>query len=104
MAKMTKAQILAICSLVCDLRGVLFNHITSPRKIARITIFALDIKKIIERESDQAELACQVLDLIVRFRREKPEEYREILAIFEEILDTHEKKRDSIRENLKQLF
>lgn len=39
----------------------------------------------------------------MQFRRENPEEYQEIFDIINEILDTHEEKRDSIHQNLKNL-
>lgn len=98
-----KDKIIAGLSLACDFKGLLFRRITSPIRSAKIINFGLDLKNIFEQDKDTANMLCQTLDLIVQFRRENPEEYQEIFDIINEILDTHDEKRDSIHQNLKSL-
>lgn len=99
-----KDKITSAFSLAFSFKGTIWDAIINPIKSAKITNFALSIKKIFENENDKAEALCQTLDLVVQFKKENPQEYQEIFKILEALLETYESDRDSVRQNLKKLL
>ncbi|WRA37017.1 hypothetical protein KVM13_03545 [Helicobacter pylori] len=95
-----------ICSsfkLANALKGFLFKRISSPMQSARITTMVLGIKDAFNDE-DPLNNACEALDLIVKFKKEHPQDFDELFEILKDLIQEYEQNPDEIKQNLKEIL
>lgn len=63
-----------------------------------------DIINILNRDQQDSEKICQILDLLSDFKNKHPEDFDKIVDILKEILDEYEKNPSEVKKNLKELF
>ncbi|GAA7212100.1 hypothetical protein HpCK22_04290 [Helicobacter pylori] len=96
-----------ICSsfkLANALKGFLFKRISSPMQSARITNMVLDIKNALEGENDPSNKAGKTLDLVVKFKKENPQDFDELFQILRDLIQEYEKNPDEIKQNLTEII
>ncbi len=96
-----------ICSslkLLNALKGFLFKRISSPVQSARIANMVLDIKNALESENDPSNKAGKTLDLVVKFKKEYPQDFDELFEILKELIQEYEQNPDEIKQNLKEIL
>ncbi|MFS7887953.1 hypothetical protein ACMAV4_06385 [Helicobacter pylori] len=96
-----------ICSsfkLANALKGFLFKRISSPGQSARITKMVLDIKDAFNDGKDPLDNACEALDLVVKFKKEHPQDFNELFEILKDLIQEYEQNPDEIKQNLKEIL
>ncbi|GAA8413718.1 hypothetical protein HpNP49_08730 [Helicobacter pylori] len=96
-----------ICSslkLLNALKGFLLKRISSPVQSARIANMILDIKNALESENDPSNKAGKTLDLVVKFKKEHPQDFDELFEILKELIQEYEQNPDEIKQNLKEIL
>ncbi|GAA8872515.1 hypothetical protein HpEKA47_06380 [Helicobacter pylori] len=96
-----------ICSslkLANTLKGFLLKRIASPMQSARIISLALDIKNVFEKENDPSNKIGKILDLIVGFKKENPQDFDELFPILKDLIQEYEKNPDEIKQNLTEII
>ncbi|WP_308810484.1 hypothetical protein [Helicobacter pylori] len=90
--------------LLNALKGFLFKRISSPVQSARITNMVLDIKNALEGENDPSNKAGKTLDLVVKFKKEHPQDFNELFEILKDLIQEYEQNPDEIKQNLKEIL
>ncbi|AGL67342.1 hypothetical protein K749_02470 [Helicobacter pylori UM299] len=96
-----------ICSsfkLANALKGFLFKRISSPAQSARIINLALDIKNVFEKENDLSNNIGKTLDLVVKFKKEHPQDFDELFEILKDLIQEYEKNPDEVKQNLTEII
>ncbi|WQX64475.1 hypothetical protein KVK56_03905 [Helicobacter pylori] len=96
-----------ICSsfkLANALKGFLFKRISSPMQSTRITKMVLDIKNALEGENDPSNKVGKTLDLVVKFKKEHPQDFNELFEILKDLIQEYEQNPDEIKQNLKEIL
>ncbi|MCQ2922189.1 hypothetical protein ACLGEJ_02485 [Helicobacter pylori] len=96
-----------ICSslkLLNVLKGFLFKRISSPVQSARITTMVLGIKDAFNDDKDPLNNACEALDLVVKFKKEYPQDFNELFEILKDLIQEYEQNPDEIKQNLKEIL
>ncbi|WP_120815444.1 hypothetical protein [Helicobacter pylori] len=96
-----------ICSslkLANTLKGFLCKRISSPVQSARIANMVLDIKDAFNDDKDPLNNACEALDLVVKFKKENPQDFDELFEILKELIQEYEQNPDEIKKNLKEIL
>ncbi|GAA8270170.1 hypothetical protein HpDR2_00200 [Helicobacter pylori] len=96
-----------ICSsfkLANAFKGFLFKRISSPAQSARITTMVLGIKDAFNDDKDSLDNACEALDLIVKFKKEHPQDFNELFEILKDLIQEYEQNPDEIKQNLKEIL
>ncbi|WP_139534789.1 hypothetical protein [Helicobacter pylori] len=96
-----------ICSslkLLNALKGFLFKRISSPGQSARITKMVLGIKDAFNDDKDPLNNACEALDLVVKFKKEHPQDFDELFEILKDLIQEYEQNPDEIKQNLKEIL
>ncbi len=96
-----------ICSslkLLNALKGFLFKRISNPMQSARITTMVLGIKDAFNDDKDPLNNACEALDLVVKFKKEHPQDFDELFEILKELIQEYEQNPDEIKQNLKEIL
>ncbi|GAA8744810.1 hypothetical protein HpDR98_11360 [Helicobacter pylori] len=96
-----------ICSslkLFNALKGFLFKRISSPVQSARIANMVLGIKNALESENDPSNKAGKTLDLVVKFKKEHPQDFNELFEILKDLIQEYEQNPDEIKQNLKEIL
>ncbi|GAA8538747.1 hypothetical protein KYTH10_09290 [Helicobacter pylori] len=96
-----------ICSsfkLANALKGFLFKRISSPMQSARIINLALGIKNVFEKENDPSNKIGKTLDLVVKFKKEHPQDFDELFEILKDLIQEYEQNPDEIKKNLKEIL
>ncbi|GHR91619.1 hypothetical protein VN1279_07540 [Helicobacter pylori] len=96
-----------ICSsikLANSFKGFLCKRIASPMQSARIINLALDIKNVFEKENDPSNKIGKILDLIVGFKKENPQDFDELFPILKDLIQEYEKNPDEIKQNLTEII
>ncbi|GAA9655214.1 hypothetical protein HpVa89_07430 [Helicobacter pylori] len=96
-----------ICSsikLANSFKGFLCKRIASPMQSTRIINLALDIKNVFEKENDPSNKIGKILDLIVGFKKENPQDFDELFPILKDLIQEYEKNPDEIKQNLKEIL
>ncbi|MDU9771103.1 hypothetical protein RGC35_03615 [Helicobacter pylori] len=96
-----------ICSslkLLNAFRGSLFKRISSPMQTTRIANMIWDIKNALEGENDPSNKAGKTLDLVVKFKKEHPQDFDELFEILKELIQEYEQNPDEIKQNLKEIL
>ncbi|QQW73443.1 hypothetical protein HG579_03625 [Helicobacter pylori] len=96
-----------ICSslkLLNALKGFLFKRISSPVQSARIATMVLGIKDAFNDDKDPLNNACEALDLVVKFKKEYPQDFNELFEILKDLIQEYEQNPDEIKQNLKEIL
>ncbi|WQW47388.1 hypothetical protein KVL14_03480 [Helicobacter pylori] len=96
-----------ICSslkLLNALKGFLLKRISSPVQSARIANMVLGIKDAFNDDKDPLNNACEALDLVVKFKKEHPQDFDELFEILKELIQEYEQNPDEIKQNLKEIL
>ncbi len=96
-----------ICSslkLLNAFKSSLFKRISSPGQSARITTMVLGIKDAFNDDKDPLNNACEALDLVVKFKKEHPQDFNELFEILKELIQEYEQNPDEIKKNLKEIL
>ncbi|OPG67936.1 hypothetical protein BGL86_02420 [Helicobacter pylori] len=96
-----------ICSslkLLNVLKGFLFKRISSPVQSARIAKMVLGIKDAFNDDKDPLNNACEALDLVVKFKKEHPQDFDELFEILKDLIQEYEQNPDEIKQNLKEIL
>ncbi|GAA7682408.1 hypothetical protein BON254_03100 [Helicobacter pylori] len=96
-----------ICSsfkLANAFKGFICKRISSPVQSARITKMVLGIKDAFNDDKDLLNNACEALDLVVKFKKEHPQDFDELFEILKDLIQEYEQNPDEIKQNLKEIL
>ncbi|QDY54815.1 hypothetical protein [Helicobacter pylori] len=96
-----------ICSsfkLANAFKGFICKRISSPGQSARITTMVLGIKDAFNDDKDPLNNACEALDLVVKFKKEHPQDFDELFEILKDLIQEYEQNPDEIKQNLKEIL
>ncbi|GAA9963852.1 hypothetical protein VN0921_06580 [Helicobacter pylori] len=85
-------------------KGFLCKRIANPAQSARIISLALGIKNVFEKENDPSSKAGKTLDLVVKFKKEHPQDFNELFEILKDLIQEYEKNPDEIKQNLTEII
>ncbi|WP_341466525.1 hypothetical protein [Helicobacter pylori] len=80
------------------------KRISSPGQSTRITKMILGIKDAFNDDKDPLNNACEALDLIVKFKKEHPQDFNELFEILKDLIQEYEQNPDEIKQNLKEIL
>ncbi len=98
------SKICPTLKLLNALKGFLFKRISSPGQSARITKMVLGIKDAFNDDKDPLNNACEALDLVVKFKKEHPQDFDELFEILKDLIQEYEQNPDEIKQNLKEIL
>ncbi|EJB54402.1 hypothetical protein HPHPH28_0853 [Helicobacter pylori Hp H-28] len=98
------SKICPTLKLLNAFKSSLFKRISSPGQSARIANMILDIKNALESENDPSNKAGKTLDLVVKFKKEHPQDFNELFEILKELIQEYEQNPDEIKQNLKEIL
>ncbi|WP_341847055.1 hypothetical protein [Helicobacter pylori] len=80
------------------------KRISSPGQSTRITKMVLGIKDAFNDNKDPLDNACEALDLVVKFKKEYPQDFNELFEILKDLIQEYEQNPDEIKQNLKEIL
>ncbi|WP_241487876.1 hypothetical protein [Helicobacter pylori] len=80
------------------------KRISSPMQSARITKMVFGIKDAFNDDKDPSNNACEALDLVVKFKKEHPQDFNELFEILKDLIQEYEQNPDEIKQNLKEIL
>ncbi|RVZ65008.1 hypothetical protein EC574_01650 [Helicobacter pylori] len=98
------SKICPTLKLLNAFKGSLFKRISSPGQSARITKMVLGIKDAFSDDKDPLNNACEALDLVVKFKKEHPQDFNELFEILKDLIQEYEQNPDEIKQNLKEIL
>ncbi|MDU9760344.1 hypothetical protein [Helicobacter pylori] len=98
------SKICPTLKLLNALKGFLFKRISSPGQSTRITKMVLGIKDAFNDDKDPLNNACEALDLVVKFKKEHPQDFDELFEILKDLIQEYEQNPDEIKQNLKEIL
>ncbi|GAA7650604.1 hypothetical protein KVE13_03455 [Helicobacter pylori] len=98
------SKICASFKLANAFKGFICKRISSPRQSARITKMVLGIKDAFNDNKDPLNNACEALDLVVKFKKEHPQDFNELFEILKDLIQEYEQNPDEIKQNLKEIL
>ncbi len=98
------SKICPTLKLLNAFKSSLFKRISSPGQSARITKMVLGIKDAFNDDKDPLNNACEALDLVVKFKKEYPQDFDELFEILKELIQEYEQNPDEIKQNLKEIL
>ncbi|GAA7745197.1 hypothetical protein [Helicobacter pylori] len=98
------SKICPTLKLLNALKGFLFKRISSPGQSARITTVVLGIKDAFNDDKDPSNNAFEALDLVVKFKKEHPQDFNELFEILKDLIQEYEQNPDEIKQNLKEIL
>ncbi len=98
------SKILSALSLANSFKAMIFKRLSIPVQSAYLGSLVWDIINILNRDQQDSEKICQILDLLSDFKNKHPEDFDKIVDILKEILDEYEKNPSEVKKNLKELF
>ncbi|RVZ78007.1 hypothetical protein EC590_04180 [Helicobacter pylori] len=98
------SKICASFKLANVFKGFICKRISSPGQSTRIANMILDIKNALEGENDPSNKAGKTLDLVVKFKKEHPQDFNELFEILKELIQEYEQNPDEIKQNLKEIL
>ncbi|WP_283492211.1 hypothetical protein [Helicobacter pylori] len=98
------SKICPTLKLLNALKGFLCKRISSPGQSARITKMVLGIKDAFNDDKDPLNNACEALDLVVKFKKEHPQDFNELFEILKDLIQEYEQNPDEIKQNLKEIL
>lgn len=96
-------KILLVLQFIFMFKDSVWKRITSPIRTVKVVKFVYDLIQVAENSSDEADNICDTLDFVVKFKRENPQEYREIFVILEDFLVDYEKNADEFRKKIREI-
>ncbi|WP_341847612.1 hypothetical protein [Helicobacter pylori] len=85
-------------------KGFICQRISSPGQSTRITKMVLGIKDAFNDDKDPLNNACEALDLVVKFKKEHPQDFNELFEILKDLIQEYEQNPDEIKQNLKEIL
>ncbi len=98
------SKICASFKLANAFKGFICKRISSPGQSARITTMVLGIKDAFNDDKDPLNNACEALDLVVKFKKEHPQDFNELFEILKDLIQEYEQNPDEIKKNLKEIL
>ncbi|GAA8262250.1 hypothetical protein HpDR16_16090 [Helicobacter pylori] len=98
------SKICASFKLANAFKGFICKRISSPMQSARITSMVLGIKDAFNDDKDPLNNACEALDLVVKFKKEHPQDFNELFEILKDLIQEYEQNPDEIKQNLKEIL
>ncbi|WRA16674.1 hypothetical protein KVM36_03495 [Helicobacter pylori] len=98
------SKICASFKLANAFKGFICKRISSPVQSARIAKMVLGIKDAFNDDKDPLNNACEALDLVVKFKKEHPQDFNELFEILKELIQEYEQNPDEIKQNLKEIL
>ncbi len=98
------SKICASFKLANAFKGFICKRISSPMQSARITTMVLGIKDAFNDDKDLLNNACEALDLVVKFKKEHPQDFDELFEILKDLIQEYEQNPDEIKQNLKEIL
>ncbi len=98
------SKICPTLKLLNAFKGSLFKRISSPVQTTRITTMVLGIKDAFNDDKDPLNNACEALDLVVKFKKEHPQDFNELFEILKDLIQEYEQNPDEIKQNLKEIL
>ncbi len=98
------SKICASFKLANAFKGFICKRISSPGQTTRIANMIWDIKNALEGENDPSNKAGKTLDLVVKFKKEHPQDFDELFEILKELIQEYEQNPDEIKQNLKEIL
>ncbi|WP_217607573.1 hypothetical protein [Helicobacter pylori] len=98
------SKICPTLKLLNAFKSSLFKRISSPGQSARITKMVLGIKDAFNNDKDPLNNACEALDLVVKFKKEHPQDFDELFEILKDLIQEYEQNPDEIKQNLKEIL
>ncbi len=98
------SKICASFKLANAFKGCICKRISSPGQSARITKMILGIKDAFNDDKDPLNNACEALDLVVKFKKEHPQDFNELFEILKDLIQEYEQNPDEIKQNLKEIL
>ncbi|WQX31172.1 hypothetical protein KVD10_02735 [Helicobacter pylori] len=98
------SKICASFKLANAFKGFICKRISSPGQSARITTMVLGIKDAFNDDKDPLNNACEALDLVVKFKKEHPQDFDELFEILKDLIQEYEQNPDEIKQNLKEIL
>ncbi|WP_331459018.1 hypothetical protein [Helicobacter pylori] len=80
------------------------KRISSPGQSTRIANMIWDIKNAFNDDKDPLNNACEALDLVVKFKKEHPQDFNELFEILKDLIQEYEQNPDEIKQNLKEIL
>ncbi|MGL2394025.1 hypothetical protein ACOWMP_03050 [Helicobacter pylori] len=80
------------------------KRISSPGQSTRITKMVLGIKDAFNDDKDPLNNACEALDLVLKFKKEHPQDFNELFEILKDLIQEYEQNPDEIKQNLKEIL
>ncbi|MCQ2712293.1 hypothetical protein JT165_07545 [Helicobacter pylori] len=98
------SKICPALKLLNAFKSSLFKRISSPGQSARITKMVLGIKDAFNDDKDPLNNAFEALDLVVKFKKEHPQDFNELFEILKDLIQEYEQNPDEIKQNLKEIL
>lgn len=98
------SKICASFKLANAFKGFICKRISSPGQSARIANMVLGIKDAFNDDKDPLNNACEALDLVVKFKKEHPQDFNELFEILKDLIQEYEQNPDEIKQNLKEIL
>ncbi|GAA9096372.1 hypothetical protein Taitung37_04620 [Helicobacter pylori] len=98
------SKICASFKLANAFKGFICKRISSPVQTTRIANMIWDIKNALEGENDPSNKAGKTLDLVVKFKKEYPQDFDELFEILKDLIQEYEQNPDEIKQNLKEIL
>ncbi|MCQ2662399.1 hypothetical protein JT117_00380 [Helicobacter pylori] len=98
------SKICASFKLANAFKGFICKRISSPGQSTRIANMIWDIKNALEGENDPSNKAGKTLDLVVKFKKEHPQDFDELFEILKDLIQEYEQNPDEIKQNLKEIL
>ncbi|GAA7731567.1 hypothetical protein HpCOL15_04700 [Helicobacter pylori] len=98
------SKICPTLKLLNAFKGSLFKRISSPVQTTRIANMILGIKDAFNDDKDPLNNACEALDLVVKFKKEHPQDFNELFEILKDLIQEYEQNPDEIKQNLKEIL
>lgn len=97
-------KIQKIISLLFSYRSNVFSVISKPKQTYTYAKFIMQIKDVYSKEEDKTEASFMVLDEILKFKNEKPQDFDELLSLLKGFLETYEKEPETTKSNVKSIL
>ncbi|MCQ2890254.1 hypothetical protein JT156_07770 [Helicobacter pylori] len=98
------SKICASFKLANAFKSFICKRISSPGQSTRITKMVLGIKDAFNDDKDPLNNACEALDLVVKFKKEHPQDFNELFEILKDLIQEYEQNPDEIKQNLKEIL
>ncbi len=98
------SKICASFKLANAFKGFICKRISSPVQSTRIANMIWDIKNALEGENDPSNKAGKTLDLVVKFKKEHPQDFDELFEILKDLIQEYEQNPNEIKQNLKEIL